>query len=389
MYEKLITIGDIDNAILRISKLIDIADNLSNLGYDIYTFRDYLNKLIEEEYDMKYSNLDDGSNAVKIMTIHKSKGLEYHICYYSGLYKKFNIQDLNDRFIYDNRYGIIAPYFEEGIHETITKYLTKYHYLEEEVGERIRLFYVALTRAKEKMIMLTPLCEEIDYQIDNNGTIEETIRRGYRSFTQILESIKTKIIKYYKQIDINTLGITNEYLFNKTNNTKLKTTQETITVKEINISTEEELDTKHFSKETHTLINKDIYNNMQLGLKVHEILELLDFKKPNLDLIEDPFIKEKVTKFLNNPILKDINKSNIYKEYEFLYEENNIEYHGIIDLMIEYDNNIDIIDYKLNNIKDENYLKQLNGYKEYISKITNKEIHIYLYSIINEKIEEL
>ena len=57
--------------------------------------------------------------------------------------------------------------------------------------------------------------------------------------------------------------------------------------------------------------------------------------------------------------------------------------------MIEYEDKIDIIDYKLNNIKDENYLKQLNGYKDYISKISNKEINIYLYSVIGETIEKL
>ena len=128
---------------------------------------------------------------------------------------------------------------------------------------------------------------------------------------------------------------------------------------------------------------------MQLGLNVHEILELIDFKNPNLELIEDDFIKEKVSKFLNNDLLKDLNNTTIYKEHEFIYELDNIEYHGIIDLMLEHDNKIDIIDYKINNIKDENYLNQLNGYKEYISSISNKEVNIYLYSIIGETLEKL
>ena len=57
--------------------------------------------------------------------------------------------------------------------------------------------------------------------------------------------------------------------------------------------------------------------------------------------------------------------------------------------MLEYNDKIDIIDYKLNNIKDENYLKQLNGYKTYIETLTNKEINIYLYSIISGNLEKL
>ena len=128
---------------------------------------------------------------------------------------------------------------------------------------------------------------------------------------------------------------------------------------------------------------------MKFGLKVHETLEYLDFKNPNLDLIDDSFIKGKIEKFLSHPLLSNLENANIYKEYEFIYNDDKAEYHGIIDLMIEYEDKIDIIDYKLNNIKDENYLKQLNGYKDYISKISNKEINIYLYSVIGETREKL
>ncbi len=389
MYEKLITVGDITSSITRISKLIDISNNLSTLGYNIFTFREYLNELIDNEYDMRYSINDNSSNSVKIMTIHKSKGLEYHICYYSGLSKGFNIQDLNDRIMYYSKYNIITPYINEGIHDTVIKYLAKVNYLEEEISERIRLFYVALTRAKEKMILITPSTEEELYDKDPNGTIELDIRRKYKSFSKILDSIKPYISNYYHEINIEELNITKDYIYNKTNIKSLNTTKEKLIVEELAPIKEEEQTTKHFSKTTHELINKDTYNNLELGLKVHEILELLDFNNPELDLIEDTFIKDKINTFLHNKILSNIKEANIYKEHEFLYEEDNIEYHGIIDLMLEYKDHIDIIDYKLNNIKDENYLNQLNGYKTYINKITNKETHIYLYSIINEKIEEL
>ena len=389
MYEKMITVGNINSSLIRINKLFDIANNLSSLGYNIYTFREYLNDLIEDEYDMKYSVEETDSNSVKIMTIHKSKGLEYHICYYPGLYKGFNITDLNDRFLYDNRYGIISPFFKEGIHDTIIKYLVRYHYLEEEVGERIRLFYVALTRAKEKMILLTPSLEPKDYNLESNGTIDEVIRRNYRSFSNILESIKSRISNYYKEINIDDLKITTDYQFTKTKLKEITNKTESIKVEEITIPESPELESKHFSKTTHTLIDKNTFDNMQLGLKVHEIFELLDFKNPDYSLIDDDFIKDKVQKFLSSDILKDLAKAKIYKEHEFIYELDNIEYHGIIDLMMEYDDHIDIIDYKLNNIKDENYLNQLNGYKEYIKSISNKDINIYLYSIIGEKIEKL
>ena len=57
--------------------------------------------------------------------------------------------------------------------------------------------------------------------------------------------------------------------------------------------------------------------------------------------------------------------------------------------MLEYDDYIDIIDYKLMNIDDSAYLKQLKGYEDYISKKTNKKIRLYLYSIIEGTYKEI
>ena len=71
--------------------------------------------------------------------------------------------DIKDRFIFDSTYGIITPYFKEGIGNTILKDLLKNKYMIDNISERIRLFYVALTRAKKKMIIVTSLDEEKKY----------------------------------------------------------------------------------------------------------------------------------------------------------------------------------------------------------------------------------
>ena len=57
--------------------------------------------------------------------------------------------------------------------------------------------------------------------------------------------------------------------------------------------------------------------------------------------------------------------------------------------MIEYDKYIDIIDYKLKQIDDENYINQLNGYRNYIKTKTDKNINIYLYSIMDNELKKL
>ena len=87
--------------------------------------------------------------------------------------------------------------------------------------------------------------------------------------------------------------------------------------------------------------------------------------------------------------MKDYLDKKMYKEYEFIYLDNNQKNHGIIDLLIEDKDKYIIIDYKLKNIDDDNYDKQLNGYKKYIENKTNKKCICYLYSILNENYREI
>ena len=388
IYEKLITVGNIESSTTRITKIIELAENLEKLGYDIYMFNDYLKSLIENDIDIKYNFTENKSDSVKIMTIHKSKGLEYHICYYSGLYKLFNISDLNQRFLIDNNYGIICPYFKEGIGETITKYLVKQNYLKEEISEKIRLFYVALTRAKEQMIFVLP--EETTNNKHHLKVISKNERMTYRSFSSIINSLKANLTGFFKLVDLDDLQLSKEYLYNKDRELLLnKNDIEEFKTKEISLNEEEVLSEEHYSKQIKDLIDSNTYHNLKTGLEIHDTLEYIDFQNPNYDLITNKFIKNKVKSFLNNPLLKNIKDYNIYKEYEFIYEKDNQKYHGIIDLLLENKNEIIIIDYKLKNIIDENYLKQLNGYKEYLKNITHKDINIYLYSIIEEQLKKL
>ena len=145
---------------------------------------------------------------------------------------------------------------------------------------------------------------------------------------------------------------------------------------------------EHFSKEQHKIITKKEALDINYGKLMHKVLENIDFKCPNLESL-DEFSKSIVLGLLNNNIMKDLKDTTIYKEYEFFDNDNDTYYHGIIDLMIEHDTFIDIVDYKLRNVDDEAYIKQLNGYKNYISKKTNKKINIYLYSLTNKTLTKI
>lgn len=388
-YNKLNKVGDYEEVNVRLKTINSLSSSLSSLGLSIMDFKDYLTDIIENDEDIKYATYTKEGNSVKILTIHKSKGLEYPICYFADLDHEFNTSELKDKFIVDKKYGLIVPSNLEEIDNSLLKEMYKYDFNREEVSEKIRLFYVALTRAREQMIIVLPDRETRTLEKNNDGVIEEIRRLSFNKLSSFIYGIKNYLYSYFEQIDIEKLGLTKNYLYpKKIVQETLNNIKDNINVEEINIENEV-VEEKHFSKETNKIITKEENDLMKFGTKAHEIFELLDFRNIDLSLVDNKFIRNKVEKFLSNDLLKNISNANIYKEYEFIYIKDNNEYHGIIDLMLEYDNHIDIIDYKLKGITDENYIKQLNGYKEYIEKISNKEVSTYLYSILDEKVLQI
>ena len=378
-YDNLIKVGNVKASSIRLEYMHNLALNSENVNYTIEDFYLYLSKVIDDNFDIKVSMKEDSGDSVKIMTIHKSKGLEYPICYYTGIYKTFNVSDTKDRFLFDNDLGIITPYFKEGICKTIYSQLFKEKYFKEEISEKIRLFYVALTRCREKMIVVAPL-------EDKTMTSSEQ-RLNYKSFLDILNSVYLSIEKYITNISLSDIGLTKDYDFSiKIDYNKELTTD----VRKIEFVSNEidnsNVEQSKYSKVINKLIASDERSKMAIGNEFHHILEMIDFKNPNLDDVDENY-KKFIYKFLN--IGLDFLNCTIYKELEFVYNKDCNNTHGVIDLMLEYDNEIKIIDYKLSNTEDEAYLAQLNGYKSYISTRTTKPIKIYLYSIIKGELKEL
>ena len=382
-YEKLITIGNIDTSIIKIDKILDMANSLGTLGYTPIMFSEHLDKLVKENYTMKYQVNNDFGDAVKIMTIHKSKGLEYHVCYFPNMYKRFNLGELNEKFLYNNKIGIVTPFFDEGIGETIYKTLLKNDYLLEEISEKIRLFYVAVTRAKEKMVVVLPN-KDID-DLNNEVVLKDEKKEEYRTLGDLIYSIRNRLDGYITKVELDKLKMSKDYNIIASGNfeSSVEKNDTKLDVKNINISNIE-IESSSFSKKMHELINMETKNNIELGLKMHEILENTDFK--NMTKLDNYFYQEKIDKLVNSDLFKNIKDAKIYKEYEFVYVKDDTKYHGIIDLMLEYDDHIDIVDYKLKNVDDDKYILQLKGYQEFVRSNSGKPVSLYLYSIIDSVI---
>ena len=385
-YDKMIIAGNLNYRSIILDNLINKFKELNKVNMTIYEVNDYLDSLINDEESIKIPALLNKNDSVTITNIHKSKGLEYKICYFPSLHKEFNLMDLNNRIIFNTKFGLILPNYDNGFKSTFVNFLNKETYIKDEISERIRLFYVALTRAKEKMIMVTNLIQNDNCTTDENGIIDYLTRINYRSYKDILESVYPYIHKYIENIDLPEINI--GYKYSQKNNINIDTEDNHKIIVNEKEYISELINEEHYSKSENKLITPTEVSNMEYGTHMHYILENTDFKNPDYSLLTNEE-QEIIQELLNNQIMSNIKDANIYHEYEFIYENNKQIKTGIIDLMLEYPDHIDIIDYKLKNTNDPAYLKQLNGYKEYIENKNNKPTYIYLYSLLNKELIDL
>lgn len=123
----------------------------------LFNFVNFINRLKVSSGDMGSAKiLGENDNVVRIMSIHKSKGLEFPVVILSALGKNFNMQDLNKRILFHSQLGFGPDYIdlEKRIsYSTVVKEAIKKKIKIETLSEEMRILYVALTRAKEKLIM--------------------------------------------------------------------------------------------------------------------------------------------------------------------------------------------------------------------------------------------
>lgn len=142
----------------NVQMLIEQAIHYEDTSYKgLFHFVRYIEKL--RKYDVDYGEADiinENENAVRIMSIHKSKGLEFPVVFAAGMGKTFNTQDTRSRLILHPELGIGLDCMDT-VRRTKTPTLLKRTLArqteEENLGEELRVLYVALTRAKEKLIL--------------------------------------------------------------------------------------------------------------------------------------------------------------------------------------------------------------------------------------------
>ncbi len=436
-----------ERKLAQLRTLIDYAKEYENTGYKgLSNFMAYINKLISEGSDINTSsNFSENSNLVKIISIHKSKGLEFPICFLADCSVAFH--SVTNDIIIDNDLGVTLKLLNKNaniLYSTLAREAVLIKEKKETISEELRLLYVAMTRAKERLIMLLTVSNlekklfELSALKEKEDKLHPFFVMSQNSYTNWLLALFSEYITGNRKINddkfkiniskTNTLG----YSIKKDNN-KIsceETEQYDKLLKKIidtrfNFKYDNEVFCTVPSKISATTLsqsNNDTYkynfhskprftyqnnaNSTDRGTALHSFMEFVDFAaaRSNLDaeierLLKNSYISSKQFDLLDIHTIKIflksdlcsriINSKKLYREFPFktmvnpkvLFPEKNIQENdddimlqGVIDLLFEEENNIVIVDYKTDKIKNkeklvEKYHRQLDLYKLAMSNL--------------------
>lgn len=498
--------GLMPNGILRqanLKALFEKAKQYESASFKgLYNFINFIDKLKLGSGDLGSAKLiGDNDDVVRIMSIHKSKGLEFPVVFLSNVGKEFNMQSIRtDKILLDDELGLGMKYINNDIqieYNTNAKIAVKNKLEMESFSEEMRVLYVALTRAKEKLF-ITGFCKDYEKKYQNllnqsnifekkNNKINYILLKKCKSYldwilqvycyekekfeelTQIeiltkddilekngnREEEKNDIIKKINshKVDKEELekvkkDIEFKYNYKLSTITPTKTSvseikrkyQEEVNKNEEELKVEEQLNddmnkSKSFkeninlAKPKFLKVDEDkALTGAQKGTLIHMCLQKLDenteYNKEKIDkMLNDMFEKgvitlkekksinvDKILKFTKSSIWNELKKAKkVFKEKPFYIEvkanelvnennDDNILVQGIIDLYyINQNNEIVLVDYKTDYIKDGNiktlvdkYKKQLELYKLALEKATDKKVaKTLIYSVYLEKEIEL
>ncbi len=385
----------------NLRKLVDYSQILER---DNFNLRDFI-AFLEENRETREDEgvLIENDNFIKIMTMHKAKGLESKVVIIPNLSKDLNKFD-DGFFTVNNKLMVQIRFNNKKIAETTN--FDKDLVREKKAKEEKRLLYVAFTRAKEKLVLIgsksknkmKEVEELIKWIKDKNGKIKVEIKNGdsKKKVGEVEVEIGLKIdenpvliegkVDYWKTLkngdktfenQIETLK--KEEKIRQEDYEKSVSSKRFITVSEIM----GEKDEKGFLEEEQIKENEETVlrdKAIQLGILIHKVLEEFSFTKDkneavkelenlvnsNIHLVDELYAEDIkkdalkiVNKFVNSEVYKEISSSKIlFREMPFTMKEENRYIEGIIDIVYEKDGEIVVLDYKTNKNATEEKIRE-------------------------------
>ena len=193
-------VGLMPNGALRVANLkmlFERAKQYESASFKgLFNFINFIEKIKTGSGDLGAAKLiGENEDVVRIMSIHKSKGLEFPVVFLSCTGSGFNMMDLNSDILLHQKIGIGVKYIDydrQIKYDTISKLALREKLLEENLSEEMRILYVALTRAKEKIYVTgvkkdfqknkEKMQELVDIYKKENGKINPILIKKYKKY---------------------------------------------------------------------------------------------------------------------------------------------------------------------------------------------------------------
>ena len=173
----------------------------------VFNFINFIDKLKLRNNDLGAAKIiGENEDVIRIMSIHKSKGLEFPVVFLCSTGKKFNLKDLNEKILIHQELGFGPNYEDSKLkieYPTLAKEAIKIQSKKESISEEMRVLYVALTRAKEKLF-ITGIEKDLQKSIDKKKSelkiylkedktkINPQLLERYRSYLDWIELVYLK-----------------------------------------------------------------------------------------------------------------------------------------------------------------------------------------------------
>lgn len=412
---KLLSLSGGKEKLKRINLIINGSEKYRE-NPTISEFLDYINANVSQISVAA----ETGENAVRIMTIHASKGLEFPMVILCGTEAMFNYRDASGSVVLSRRYGVAVKTFNPDkmiVRDNIVKKYISDDIREVENREEIRKLYVALTRAKYRLHVLIGKSEYLKiksgakYKINSQSKFFANTNAKVNYLDEILVEKENEGVAVAGNIVSENLSnairenLTYEYPYQANELLPVKSS-----VSKIN-----DVEDEYYEVIDLSLEDKTDGTKAEVGTAYHRFLELADFYLPAKESFEK-FINEnrfaparselvdaeKLQCILNMPVFNEIRGGRFLKELKFcalisgeklgyIGASDEVLVQGIADLISIKDGKATLIDYKYSTLKNEEdivkkYKKQLELYKYAIENVLKVEVEkVYIINVLQLK----
>lgn len=202
-YVSLLPNGSLRQANLKL--LFEKAKQYETASFKgLFNFINFINKVKTSSKDASSAKIiGENDDVIRIMSIHKSKGLEFPVVFLASTGKRFNMQDLNKPVLLHQEMGIGLQYIDSERriqYPTLTKEAIKIKIRRETISEEMRVLYVALTRAKERLI-ITGLSRDLKKSLENKEKLLQTFK-NVKEKGKIPSELVEKYISYLDWLEL-------------------------------------------------------------------------------------------------------------------------------------------------------------------------------------------